>query len=417
METENKNPNIALGKIESLWIATTPGRDFPSLNENIGVDVAIIGGGISGITAAYFLKNSGLKVAVIDSGKIARGASGHTAGKITSQHQLIYGYLISTFGLEKAQQYADANQTAIETIASIVSTRNILCDFTRRDAFTYATSETELSGVEAEIIAAQRLKLPASFVKTLPLPVEIKGAIRFSNQAQMHPRKYLLALAETISGNGSHIFEKSRVLDIVDETPALVVSDAGKIKANDVIIATNYPFHDKLGIYTPRLSSWRAYMLGLVNPEPFPAGMYIGADDTTGHSFRSQPAANGEIILLGGEDHETGKGDAGQHFQILAHFARQAYGSPIIQFHWAGQYYNPIDRVPYIGYYRPENRHLFIVTGFGGWGLTSGTIAGLILHDLITGRSNPWASVYDSTRLTSPFAPQYNAMPEFRGQI
>ena len=194
-------------------MATNPTTSFPALQNDLLVDVAIIGGGIVGLTAAALLKEQGKSVAVLEAGRIAEGVSGNTTAKVTSLHTLIYDYLIQHFGHDKAQAYAAANQSAIEQIATLVRDKHIDCEFKRIAAYTYAESEKEVNKVEAEVAAALKLGLPAVLTYETPLPFPIKAAIRFDDQAQFHPRKYLLALARNIHGVGSYIFENTRVTD------------------------------------------------------------------------------------------------------------------------------------------------------------------------------------------------------------
>ena len=203
MADNKKTDYILPGRAESYWLATTPESSYPPLSGDIHIDVAILGGGIVGITTAFLLKEAGVSsVAVIEADRILKGVTGYTTAKITSQHGLIYDSLISKFGKEQAQQYADSNQAAVEKIASIVSSKGIACDFVRMPAYVYASSEESIVNIRNEVDAAQSLGLPASFESDLPLPFKTYGAVRFGNQAQFHPRKYLCALAKEIEGDG-----------------------------------------------------------------------------------------------------------------------------------------------------------------------------------------------------------------------
>jgi glycine/D-amino acid oxidase-like deaminating enzyme len=174
------------GRAESLWIATTPQTSFPSLQGNISVDVAIAGVGIAGITCAYLLKKAGLKVAIIEARKVLGGVTGYTTAKLTSLHKLIYDDLISKFGDKKAKQHADVNQAAIEKVSSLIKENSIDCDFQRKPAYTFAFTDQSIEKIKKEVQAAKSLGLPASYQNTLPMPFDVKAAIRFDNQAQFH---------------------------------------------------------------------------------------------------------------------------------------------------------------------------------------------------------------------------------------
>lgn len=396
-EPERERYGLA-GRLRSYWLSTVPDTDYGSLEENLSVDVVVVGAGIVGISSALLLKEAGLDVALIDANRIAKGVSGHTAGKITSLHQVIYHYLISKFGFEKARMYADANQAAIEKIANWVEEINIPCDFVRKPAYTYARLKSAREIVEKEVRAAQSLNLPASFEENISLPFATYGAVCLKNQAQFHPRKYLLALAKSFLEKQGRIFEKTRALDIEENESRVVLTDKGPVKAKNIIISSHFPFFDKEGFFAARLFPWVTYMEAMRIKELFPRAMFIGSDDY-GHSFRTQPNEGGELVLVGGEDHPAGQSPASVHYESLAEFSRSIYDSPSIEYRWAGQYQNTVDRVPYIGRLPPAHKHIFLATGFGGWGMTTGTAAGIILKDLILGNPNPWAEVYDPSRL------------------
>jgi len=204
------------GKHTSFWLDSTPANTYPSVENRVSVDVAIIGGGIVGLTAATLLKRAGQIVAVIESRQVAAGVSGHTTAKVTALHQLIYADLIKQIGEQKARLYAESNLAGVEQVAALVTEEQIDCDFSRQSSYTFAEPDSELSLIKDEVEAALKLGLPAAFVKETSLPFAIAGAIKLDNQAQFHVRKYLLHLAKNIPGDGSHLFENTTV-EKVDE--------------------------------------------------------------------------------------------------------------------------------------------------------------------------------------------------------
>lgn len=387
------------GRAESYWVASMPETKYSSLSGDINVDVAILGGGIVGITIAFLLKEEGVSsIAIIEADRILKGVTGHTTAKVTSQHNLIYDRLISKFGRRQAQQYADSNQAAIEKIASIVNSRGIDCDFVRKPAYVYADTEESAGKILNEVEAAQSLGLPASFEADLPLPFKTYGSIRFLNQAQFHPRKYLCALAKEIEGDGCHIFEKTRALKIEGDGPVTITTDQGTVRAHKVIQATHYPFHDKPGFFFQRLYQSRSYVLAFRIKEPFPDGMFINASEPF-RSLRSQSADSGELILVSGDGHRTGEGNNEiDHYKNLEKWVRSIYSVNSIDYHWSTQDTISIDNVPYIGRLTSGNENLYLATGFRKWGMTTGTVAAMILTDMLFGRENPWAEVYDPSR-------------------
>jgi glycine/D-amino acid oxidase-like deaminating enzyme/nitrite reductase/ring-hydroxylating ferredoxin subunit len=386
------------GRPVSLWLDTTPETHFPTMGKDVTVDVAVIGGGIASISTAFLLKQSGVTVAVVEAGRVVESVTGNTTAKITSLHSLIYDYLISQFGEEGAHQYADAQQAAIEKIASLVEEHKISCDFRRTSAYTFTESEKDLDQIKAEVEAALRLGLPASYVATTPLPFPIKRAVKFGNQAQFHPRKYLLALVEKIPGDGSHVFEETRALDVEDGDPCRVTTSRGRITAKSVIITTHFPFHDP-NIYFAAMHPRRSLVLGCRLNTPVPEGMYISTGEDM-HSFRSNPAEDGgEIWMVGGEKFKTGQGgDTEERFKRLEQYARGRFDVRSIEYRWATQDNNTVDRVPYIGKLSTGSKNLYVATGFGGWGMTNSHVAAMILSDAVRVRENPWATLFDPSR-------------------
>lgn len=399
------NHDLSLpGKPASLWLDTTPQTNFPPLQSGLTVDVAIVGGGLAGLTAATLLKAEGKTVAVLEAERIVQGVTGYTTAKVTSQHHLIYDYIISHFGEEKARAYADANQAAIEQIAGLVEHKKIDCDFTRTEAYTYTESPDEVDQIKAEVEAALKLGLPASFVNETPLPFPVKAAVRFDNQAQFHPRKYLLALAQEIPGDGSHIFEETRVVDLEEGEPCVVTTEQGSLTASDVIIASHFPFNDKT-LYSFRLHSHRSYVLGVRLEGESPRGMFISTKPS--HSVRDHPEAGGNFLLIGGEGHKAGQGgDTIARYQRLEQWARERFSVKEVEYRWSTQDNQTLDHLPYIGQATPLSEHTYVATGLGGWGMTGCTVAGMLLRDLISGRDNPWAEVYDPNRVNLTSVPE-----------
>lgn len=361
------------------------------------VDVVVIGGGIVGITTALFLKESGLKVILIESDRIATKTTGHTTAKITSLHGLLYGYLISSFGVKNARIHAQASEEAIKRIESICQKYHISCDFIHTSAFTFAETTKEAEKVRKEVEAAKKLGLPASFTKDLPLPVKSYGAVKFDRQAQFHPRKYLLPLADKIPGNGSFIFENTRALNFQEGEPCIVETDRGKIRAKDVVIATHVPFFKKPGLFFSRLYQIHSYVLGVYIKGKVPEGMYYG---TKTHTIRNQTSGKGTILLMGGIEHKVGEGgDIEKIYAGLVNYYSRLFPVEKISYHWSTQDPDTPDRIPFIGRVLPDSRHIFAASGFHGWGMTNGTVAAMIISDLILGKDNPWKEFYNPNRL------------------
>jgi glycine/D-amino acid oxidase-like deaminating enzyme/nitrite reductase/ring-hydroxylating ferredoxin subunit len=386
------------GKALSLWMDTSSRTAYAALEGDYACDVAILGGGIVGLTAADFLTRAGRKVVVVEAWQTAGGVSGFTTAKITSLHTLIYKHLLDNFGPERAQIYASANQWAIEHIAERVAMGGIECDFVRDSAWTYAMTDDGREQVQQEVQAALKLGLPAQFVEEAPLPFRTRGSIKFDNQARFHPRKYLLALAETITTGGSAIFEQTRALRVEEhDTHCEVTTDRGRIKAESVIVATHYPFHDE-AMYFARLSPQRSYALAVKVQGGQPDGMFISADEPE-RSVRRQPYGGEDILIVGGDVHKTGQDDdTVRRYLAVADWARENFQVEEFLYHWSTQDPKTPDGVPYIGRAKKSNERIFMASGFDGWGMTGGTVAGKLLSDLCSHRENEWAELYDPNR-------------------
>lgn len=392
------------GKAISYWIASTShAPNFPSLTNDTLVDVAIVGGGIAGITAGILLKRAGKNVALLEADQIATGVSGHTTAKVTSLHQLVYAQLIKSVGEERARIYANSNQTAIERVAKFVEEEKIDCDFSRTSAYTFAETTETLNDIHSEVEAAVKLGLPASFVTETSLPFAIAGAVKFDNQAQFHARKYLLHLAKLIAGNGSYVFENTRVLNVEEGNPSRVVTATGIVRARDVIIATNAPILDQ-GLFFAKNYAKRSYIVAArIDRAKSPQGMYIGTGNNY-YSIRTTPAPDGGLLLLvGGGGHKVGTvTDTQERYLKLEAYVRSRFGVEEFEYRWSTQDMVSFDQLPYIGKVAPFSNHLYVATGFSLWGMSKGTLAGMLLSDLILGIDNPWLKLYDSTRAT-PF--------------
>lgn len=394
------------GKPISFWIDSTPTTDYPAFSPNISIDVAIIGAGIVGLTAATQLKKAGKTVAVIESGYVAAGVSGHTTAKITSLHQLIYADLIQHIGEAKARLYGESNQAAIEYVAKLVETEHIDCDFSRQSAYTFAEPDSELNQIKDEVDAALKLGLPASFVSETSLPFAITGAVKFDHQAQFHVCKYLLHLAQTIPGDGSHLLEHTRVLQVEEDDPCQVITEQGVIKARDVIVSTHLPILDH-GLFFAKTYPQRSYIVGAkIDPAKAPKGMFIGSGQGS-HSIRTTPHGDGLLLLVGGEGHKVGTvTDTEACYRRLEAYVFNRFGLDSLAYRWSTQDMVSFDRLPYVGKLTPSSDHVYVATGFSLWGMSKGVMSGMLLSDLILGKKNPYADLYDATRATPFLEPE-----------
>ena len=383
----------------SLWVDSSPKTSFEPLSDDLEVDVAILGAGIVGITAASLLKKAGRSVAVVEMDKILHGTTGYTTGKITSGHSLKYHKLSSKHGGDVARGYAEANEAALTHISSVVSDEGIDCDLERRPNFVYCLAEDDVPAVQEEVKAATEAGLDASFVTETGLPFSVAGAVKLEDQAQFHPLKYLVHLAKQIPGDGSFIFESTRATGVDEDETSVVSTDRGALRARDVIVATNYPFLDR-GFFFPRVHPKRSYCIaGPIDPTRDPQGMYISTEPS--YSVRTAPQGAETLLIVGGGGHNVGQEyDTEERYSELERWAAERFGMTEVRYRWSSQDGATVDELPYIGTLRRGSEHVYVATGFGKWGMTNGTVAAMLISDLILKRTNPWSEVFDPHRLT-----------------
>jgi glycine/D-amino acid oxidase-like deaminating enzyme/nitrite reductase/ring-hydroxylating ferredoxin subunit len=387
---------------QSIWLEYQRETNYPVLNEDMKVDVAIIGGGITGITTGYQLSKQGIKSAIFEADYILKGTTGHTTAKITSQHGLIYSKIKSKISDEYAKQYADANESAIRTIENIIKECNIDCDFIRQSAYVYTLQDQYVEKIQKESETALSLGINSTFLEMIPLPFPVKAAVRFENQAQFHPLKFLYTLASEYSKNGGQIYEQSRIENIEHNQNyyTLITSQGKKITAEKVIIASHYPCYNKHGLYFARIYPERSYVVAVKMKETYPGGMYVTAEEP-GRSFRSHIYNNQELVFVSGEHHKTGQGqDMNKHYQTLIDYAKETFTIEDIPYRWSTQDCMTMDDIPYVGHHTSDTPNLYVATGYGKWGMTNSIASSLILTDLIVKGSSPWQDVYNPSRNT-----------------
>jgi glycine/D-amino acid oxidase-like deaminating enzyme/nitrite reductase/ring-hydroxylating ferredoxin subunit len=387
----------------SYWLETAPGgAPRPALTEDLTVDVAVIGAGIAGLSTAWELARAGLGVAVLEAGRVAEGVTGYTTAKITAQHSLVYDSLRRTRGSEGARLYARSQTEAIERAAEIVDELGIDCAWERRSAFTFAREPGRVAQLEAEARAAREAGLPASFVTGTGLPFPVAGAVRVTGQAQFHPRRYLLALADDLVARGGRIHENTRVTGLHEGEPCRVTTESGAVvTARDVVVATHYPVFDRALLFT-RLSPRRELVVaGTVDAGQDPDGMYITPEENT-RSVRSAPYRDGQrLLIFTGEHFTPGTADTRKLFAKLTDWAIRHFPDLRVTHTWATQDNDSTDTVPLVGPLHAAARHTYVATGFGGWGMSGGMMAGRLLTALIRGEPCEWSGLYDPRRVRS----------------
>lgn len=392
------------GTFGSYWLQTLPpGEPAPAPESDLTVDVAVIGAGIAGLSTAWELVRRGREVAVFEADRIAAGVTGHTTAKVSAQHTLIYDRLRRSRGAEGARLYARSQLEAVRHAAETAHELGVDCDWEDTAAYTYVQGRHRVPELRAEAEAAREAGLPAEFTAETDLPFPVAGAVRVTEQAQFHPRKYLMALVDSLRRGGGRLYEGTRVVSLTEGEPCVLTTDQGvRISARDVVVATHYPIFDRAMLFT-RLTPRRELVIAAPVPEAqAPDGMYITPEHRT-RSVRTAPYEDGQrLLIITGEHFTPGTSrDVEERFATLTGWARRHFGELHITHRWATQDNDSTDSVPLVGLLHPRTRHVYVATGFGGWGMTGGIMAGKLLCDLITGRDCPWSDLYDPRRIAS----------------
>lgn len=309
----NADHPSAGGKIpespQSYWIESAPPSSFPPLNENIDVDYAIVGAGITGITLAYLLAEKGHRVALFEANQIIHGTTGNTTAKITVQHDLIYDELIKNFGVDQALLYYKANNEAMKFIQRTAADLHIDSEWSEEDAYLYAQTAESANKLELEYKAYEKLGIPGELVQNIPLPIEVRAALRLSGQAQFHPVKFMNGLLAHFVKAGGRVYEHTRIDGKVEQgdRQKIWTMDGKQITCRHVIASSHFPFYDGLGLYFTRLHAERSYIIAVKPITDYPGGMYLSVDEPK-RSLRSVTINGEQMVLIGGETHKTGQG-------------------------------------------------------------------------------------------------------------
>ncbi|MEV6651889.1 FAD-dependent oxidoreductase [Streptomyces sp. NPDC051219] len=385
-------------------MATTPPTGHPSLEADLTVDTAVVGGGIAGLCTAWEVARAGREVVVLEAGHIASGVTGHTTGKLTALHGLGYARLRKAQGAEATALHARAQQEALDHVAVLCSELGIDAELERLPAFTYVRDERRTDEIRAEAEAAREAGLSASFVTETDLPYPVAAAVRVDGQLQFHPRKFLLGLADAFTALGGRIFEQTRITALHDGARCRLTTERGAtVHAKDVVVATHFPAFDHTSLIA-RLTPRRELVIAAPVPADMaPQGMYITPEEGT-RSVRTAPyGSQRRLLIVTGESFVPGSGDVVERLGRLDSWACEhlpGFADADTRYHWSAQDNDSTDHLPYVGHVHPGTQHVFVATGFGGWGMSNGVMAGRLLAAHLTGGPRPaWTELYDPRRL------------------
>ena len=401
------------GQTTSVWMATEALPTHPPLTEDKAVDVCVVGAGIAGLTTAYLLARQGKSVIVLDHGDIGSGETGRTTAHLSNVIDDRYTEMERLHGERGARLAAESHSAAIDAIEAIVADEGIACDLERLDGYLFIPPEEEPAFLIREKQAAERAGLTGiELVERAPIHGFDTGpCLRFPDQAQFHPLKYLHGLAQAIQRQGGQIYGGTHAVEVQDSEPAKVKTEAGHtVVATDVVVATNSPIHDRV-ITHAKQAPYRTYVIGVRVPAgSVPHALYWDTLDPY-HYVRVQRLPDdkqSELLIVGGEDHKPGQADEpAERWDRLEAWTRERFSmAQDVVYRWSGQVMETVDGLAFIGRTPPDGAHTYLATGDSGMGMTHGTIAGLILSDLILRGMHPWATLYDPMRVSLRALPE-----------
>ena len=383
-------------------------RRFTPLGGNRETDVAIIGGGISGLTAAVLLARSGRRVAIVERDYIGSSETGNTTAHITEAVDASYQTLIRDFGEEGARLAAAASRGAIERVESFARESCHDCGFSRVPGFLYSERQSDLEWLASELDAARRAGCAVTWTDHIPLPFRTAGGVHWDGQAQLHATAYLEALLQECTTRGVRLYEGTHAVAVADGEPCEVETDRGIIRARDVFVAANVPVNNRVMLHT-KLAAYRSYAIATEYRTSLD-GLFWDTDDPY-HYIRTQETGGHSYLIVGGEDHRTGEEQGTDaRYERLLEYSRHRFDITEAAYRWSGQIIEPVDGLPYIGL-NSASTHVYVATGYAGNGITFGTLAGMLVSDLMLGRSNPYAGLFDATRV-KPIASAYDYVAE-----
>lgn len=435
--------------MKSYWIDSVKENiEYKKLEENIKTDICIIGGGLTGVTTAYNLSKYKIKAVLIDKGKIGMQTSGNSTAKITSQHGLIYKYLIDSKGRDFARKYYEANEEAIKNIKNIIDSENIDCEFEYQPSYVFTQKIQDVEKIKDEVeavnsfggnaklveahdipinktvgeefvekgneklkisgdnIEKENLNLERDIIKERMkqiLPIKAMTGIKFENQAQYNQYKFITALTKICHDSGVQIYENTKAIDVDtednDEYYVVTLDNGCKIKTKYLVVATKYPIFNIPGFYFMKMYQSTSYAIAMQTKQRLFEGMYINSEEPT-ISLKTAKYGDEYLLIVVGFDHKTGAEiDLSNSYKYLEEIAKNLYPDGKIKYRWNTEDCITLDKIPYIGEYSKMWENAFVATGFNKWGVTTSNIAARIITDKILGEKNEYSEIFKSTRL------------------
>lgn len=383
---------------QPYWVKQARRTPYPMLAGKLAVDVVVVGAGITGLTTAMLLREAGKRVAVVDMNVVGGGTTGHSTGHLDNHYDETLRSVLSKFGQNKGSQILRAKRSAIDLIEQWDTKYRLESRFKRIPGYLYTEHQSDIKSLEEEFEAARKFGLEAEFVDAVSLPFPVKRAVRFPNQGRFSPLKYVQSLARAFVDAGGQVFENTRAEEIEKENGnGIVHTNHGDIVAEAVVLAGHAPL---LGTFSLQIRNYpyQSYVLGVRVKDEITDALYWDTMEPY-HYSRRATSDDPKLLIIGGADHHTGtKSNTHRAFKELERYVRQRYQVESIEYRWSHEYFEPADSVPYIGVV-PGYGNIYVGTGYAGDGLTFGTVAGMVMRDLILGRETELAKILSPSRI------------------
>lgn len=388
------------GTQQSFWKMTGEESTYPKLTKDIEVDVAVIGGGISGVLTAYLLAKEGKSVALIEALEVANGTTGGTTAKVSSQHQLIYAEMLAREGVEVARQFYEANEAGLKLIESLVEEYDIECDFRMMDSYVYSQDGNNTASLEKEAKAYEEIGIDGGMVDSVPLDFDVASALVMRKQAQFHPVKFIQGMVKEFEALGGKTFEQTRYMESEKKKGKLVISTDTdhKVTCKQAVLATLFPMEDPHNFYVDNLKPVSSHLTAFKSDKSLNKGMYI-SEDSPKRTFRGAQNGRQYLLIVGGHTHPTGDEHSTiDRYESIRQFAKDEFGLTEMIGYWSEHDMVSPDRRPFIGPIEEGDEQLFVMTGYSKWGLTAAAIGAKLITDLIDKKDNVYEQLFSPER-------------------
>lgn len=386
----------AQGVNRSFWRKYATGVSYPKLTENITVDTTVVGGGMSGILAAYHLAKAGKKVALLEAREFVSGTTGGTTAKLTSQHELVYARLLQGASVEIAKLYYEANQEGLKLIESLVDELNIDCEFEKMDAYVYSQNGIRTAELEREALAYETIGINGSMTDATPLHFNVDSALMMEDQAQFHPIKFLHGVLQQLDFMGVKIYQHTMYMESTRENSELTLKTDTPftVTCDEVIFATLFPAEDPDSYYSKTMKPVTSHLAVYENTNTPLHGMYI-SDDFSKRTFRGAQQDHKHFLIVGGETHETGDDKSNiKRYDKIKQFAENEFGLQDRIGYWSEHDLVTPDMRPFIGKIKENDDQMYVMTGYNKWGLAAAATGSQLIADMITGKPNRYENLF-----------------------